>query len=1593
MAINKKKITVAAKKLTKVYGTTYTFSGKEYDTDLTQFVGIDSISQLQFSSLATPLKAAAGDYNLSITGILGYQIDNYDVSLVNSTFKVIPMPVTIIANDKTKEYSDLLTLSGNEFTTNTALISGDTILVVSLKSDGCTQTASIGNYSIQAAQAFGAGISNYDFSYTAGTLSVVKKKITAAIFPPAYLGYNAKTKDFSATINVSGLILNSDYSIRYTNKSGSATPAYNSTAAPSEAGEYTATFELSSSSLLKYELVSTSTLTQDFTITKAPLTITTDDQVKTYGDNISLNLLKYAFKTDMKPLFGSDRIDELELVCGGLSDTASVQTYTIKADSAKGPGVKNYDIHFINGTLTVNPKALNIAAIDNSKIYGEQINPTGKEFYVSPGSLVAKDSITYVSLQCNGFDKLATVGTSPIVASGAIGPRLSNYTISYKPATMVINKKKITVAAKKLTKVYGTTYTFTGKEYDTDLTQFVGIDSISQLQFSSLATPLKAAAGDYNLSITGILGYRIDNYDVSLVNSTFKVIPMPVTIIANDKTKEYSDLLTLSGNEFTTNTALISGDTILVVSLKSDGCTQTASIGNYSIQAAQAFGAGISNYDFSYTAGTLSVVKKKITAAIFPPAYLGYNAKTKDFSVTINVSGLILNSDYSIRYTNKSGSATPAYNSTAAPSEAGEYTATFELSSSSLLKYELVSTSTLTQDFTITKAPLTITTDDQVKTYGDNISLNLLKYAFKTDMKPLFGSDRIDELELVCGGLSDTASVRTYTIKADSAKGPGVKNYDIHFINGTLTVNPKALNIAAIDNSKIYGDQINPTGKEFYVSPGSLVGKDSITYVSLQCNGFDKLATVGTSPIVASGAIGPRLSNYTISYKPATMVINKKKITVAAKKLTKFYGTTYTFSGKEYDTDLTQFVGIDSISQLQFSSLATPLKAAAGDYNLSITGILGYRINNYNVSLVNNTFEVDPMPITITANDLSKPYGSLLTLNGSEFSTNKPLLNGDTISFVILKSNGCPETAPVDEYAIFALSAYGVGTMNYDFTYQPGKLSVTKKTLSAKIHPPAYLVYNAQNKEFTATVNVAGLVQNRDYSIRYTNRTGTNPYNSFTAPSTVGDYNASFELSSLSALKYFMDTIPSLDFSITKAPLTITADNATKTYGDKLSLQNDAFKVDMKPLFGSDIIFAVDFECKGLVDTASVKSYSISAIKVIGSGVENYDIRYMDGTLAVTPKQLTVKAVDNTKTYGDVLTPNSKDFYVDPRDLVGNDAVTAVTLASEGFTGLATIGSYPLKASNANGPRLRNYLIQYIDGNLQVTKKKINISAKPISKIYGNEYVFKGDEFEADLNQLITGDKITGVKLNSQGAQKKASVGEYSLSITDVSGYRLENYDIKMLNGLLLVTPKPIVVIAKNMEKEYGDVLSFAGNEFTTNIPLMNNDTISFVYLRSSGIYESAAIGEYDIIPSQVFGAGSLNYSISYQNGKLKITNKQLQVIAQNAVKEYGENDPEKKFSVYDKRGIEYIPTMFSGSISREPGEKVGEYAITKGTLSVTPSYSYTFTQGKFTIKKALPTIDPFFTNNAGEYIMADVLGSKNGDNPEGNLNIKNKSG
>lgn len=255
------------------------------------------------------------------------------------------------------------------------------------------------------------------------------------------------------------------------------------------------------------------------------------------------------------------------------------------------------------------------------------------------------------------------------------------------------------------------------------------------------------------------------------------------------------------------------------------------------------------------------------------------------------------------------------------------------------------------------------------------------------------------------------------------------------------------------------------------------------------------------------------------------------------------------------------------------------------------------------------------------------------------------------------------------------------------------------KELIADIFPPANLEYNGQTKDFSVVTNIAGLQLNIDYYVRYTNKPGTPYYNSYTAPSSAGSYNATFELSYINLLKYFMAVVPSKDFVITKAPLTVTVNSVSKIYGLAISLQREGFTQSRNPLFAGDKIYELNVTCSALADTASTGTYPIVADQAIGLGVDNYDITFVPGVMTVQPKPLAVKAVDRSKIYGYIVVPTGKEFYIAANSLVGADSVASVALISTGFAQTATVGAYVINVQNATGHRLSNYSISYQPGN------------------------------------------------------------------------------------------------------------------------------------------------------------------------------------------------------------------------------------------------------------------------------------------------------
>jgi hypothetical protein len=169
----------------------------------------------------------------------------------------------------------------------------------------------------------------------------------------------------------------------------------------------------------------------------------------------------------------------------------------------------------------------------------------------------------------------------------------------------------------------------------------------------------------------------------------------------------------------------------------------------------------------------------------------------------------------------------------------------------------------------------------------------------------------------------------------------------------------------------------------------------------------------------------------------------------------------------------------------------------------------------------------------------------------------------------------------------------------------------------------------------------------------------------------------------------------------------------------------------------------------------------------------------------------------------------------------------------------------------------------------------------------------------------------------------------------------------------LIVDPAVLTITANNASMTLGGPLptltvSYAG--------FVNGDNASSLTTKptiTTTAVSSSPAGTYPIAAS---GAKDPNYNFTYLPGTLTINGATVQVTANAQTKEYGTSDPTFTYVVGGvPRGDSAI--KFTGSLSRTPGEDVGTYAITIGSLSAGRNYTISYTGNYLTITKATQQI------------------------------------
>jgi len=282
----------------------------------------------------------------------------------------------------------------------------------------------------------------------------------------------------------------------------------------------------------------------------------------------------------------------------------------------------------------------------------------------------------------------------------------------------------------------------------------------------------------------------------------------------------------------------------------------------------------------------------------------------------------------------------------------------------------------------------------------------------------------------------------------------------------------------------------------------------------------------------------------------------------------------------------------------------------------------------------------------------------------------------------------------------------------------------------------------------------------------------------------------------------------------------------------------------------------------------------------------------------------------------------------------------SVCTVSGVLASIASAGVCTIQADQA-GDSIFNAATSAVQ-SFTVAPKPVTVVAYPKTKVYGDAdpaltYVTVG---------LVGSDVLTGTLSRAVGE----IVGTYAITSTLTN----PNYAVTFTGANLVITAKPVTVVAYPKSKVYGD----ADPALTyVTVGLVGSDVLAGTLSRAT----SEIVGTYAI------SLGTLanpNYAITFVGANLVITAKPITVTANAQTKVYGSTDPTLTYTATGLVGTDVLTC----SLSRAVGEIVGTYAIT-GTLT-NSNYTVTFVGANLSITAKPITV----TANAQSKTYGDAL-------------------
>ncbi|MBT0651768.1 MBG domain-containing protein [Geomobilimonas luticola] len=398
------------------------------------------------------------------------------------------------------------------------------------------------------------------------------------------------------------------------------------------------------------------------------------------------------------------------------------------------------------------------------------------------------------------------------------------------------------------------------------------------------------------------------------------------------------------------------------------------------------------------------------------------------------------------------------------------------------------------------------------------------------------------------------------------------------------------------------------------------------------------------------------------------------------------------------------------------------------------------------------------------------------------------------------------------------------------------------------------------------------------------------------------------------------------------------------------------------------------------ISGATSSSYTISSVVVADTGSYDVVVSNSCGSLASNAAFLIVNKATPTITWNN------------PADIVYGTALGDTQLnATANVPGTFTYtpaASTVLISGNSQTLHVSfsptdtgNYNTASKDVTINVLKKTASVTPNTANKTYGN----LDPAFTGTLSGFLAADSVTATY--SRIAGETVAGGPYTISATLSPVEVLGNYNITYNTASFTIAKRPATWTTNAASKIYGDA---DPNPLTTGSGsnFLASDNVAATYSRIAGETTNIQWGvvyPYHITATLNAAAGVLdNYIVTNAGADFTINKRPITVTAEAKIKTYGDLDPWSWIPFNITSGSLVFGDAFTGNLSRDPGERVGTYAITQGSLTLGDNYSLTFIGANLTINPAILTVtaeaktktygdaDPALTYNVIGYKWSD---------------------